>query len=248
MLTQERHKEILDLLNKKSVVTVSELSEMFETSESTIRRDLALLDKQKKLNKIFGGAQAIRQVSGALENEVSIRENVMRPQKDKIARYAAKLINDDDFVFIDSGTTTSMMIDYIGPTKATFVTNGIAHSLKLLRKGLNAYLIGGRIKPVTESVVGAEGGNSLSGYNFTKAFLGANGIDLNAGFTTPDLEEAHIKRTAANNSYVSFVLADSSKFRKTTPITFANLNKCCIITDKAPGNDWSDITAIKVVE
>lgn len=247
MLTQERHKEILDLLNRQSVVTVSELAEMLGTSESTVRRDLTALHKQKKLKKIFGGASALRQVAGAAENEVSYRENIMSEEKDRIARYAATLINDGDFVFIDSGTTTSKMIDYLGETKATFVTNGITHAHKLLRRGLNAYLIGGRIKPVTECVVGAKGAQDVSNYNFTKAFIGANAVDINAGFTTPDLEEAHIKRTAVEKSYVSFILADSSKFMKTTPITFAALADCCIITDKPLPEDWPEKTVVKVV-
>lgn len=247
MLTLERHKEILDILNRKNAVTVSELAKALNTSESTVRRDLNTLDKQKKLNKVFGGATAIRQMAGAAENKVSYRENINTAEKEAIARYAASLIHDDDFVFIDAGTTTSKLVDFITNDKATYVTNGIEHGLKLLRKGFNAYLIGGRIKPVTESVVGAEGVKNLSGFNFTKAFLGTNGIDIKAGFTTPDLEEARIKQTAIEKSYVSFVLADSSKFRITTPITFGNLSSCCIITDKKIPGEWSDYTAIKIV-
>ena len=64
--------------------------------------------------------------------------------------------------------------------------------------------------------------------------MGANGIDIGSGFTTPDIEEGLIKETAINKSYMAFVLADHSKFRRVYSVTFAPLQKCCIITDKLP--------------
>lgn len=248
MLTQERHHEILELLNRQGTVTVSELARKLGASESTVRRDLATLDRQEKLNKVFGGATSLRQSSGAFEADVFSRESVMSEEKDRIARYAATLIRDDDFVYIDAGTTTGRMIDYITNTKATYVTNGIAHALKLMRKGLNAYLIGGRIKLVTESAVGEEAIRNLSDFNFTKAFLGTNGIDKTAGFTTPELAEARVKESAAGRSYISFVLADHTKFRKVTAVTFAPLKQCCIITDRIPDKSWAEETVVKEIK
>ncbi len=147
------------MVNEKNAVTVSELAELLGISESTVRRD------------------------------VSLRENLMSEEKTEIARYSAKLINNSDFVFIDSGTTTSRLIDFIDNNKATYVTNGIVHARKLVQKGLNAYLIGGKVKAATEAVVGAEGIANIKSFNFSKAFMGANGIDIDSGFTTPEIEE-----------------------------------------------------------
>lgn len=247
MLTQERYQMILQMLEDKNAVTVAELTKIIGTSESTIRRDLSALDEMGRLKKVFGGATSVKQNSGINEDTVSQRENIMSEEKSAVAIYTATLINDDDFVFIDAGTTTSKMIDYISNYKATYVTNGIAHAHKLISKGLKAYMIGGKMKPVTEAVVGAEGIASLKNLNFTKSFMGTNGIDLETGFTTPDIEEALIKEAAINKSYISFILADHSKFSKVFPVTFSPLKKCCIVTDKITDRRYADETIIKEV-
>lgn len=247
MLTSERHRTILNLLNSRGSITVTELSEILNTSESTVRRDLNTLDDSGQLKKVFGGAVSVKPTEGVSEQAVPTREILMPNEKTDIAKYAAALINDEDFVYIDSGTTTARMIDFIENTKAVFVTNGIIHAQKLLAKGLNAYITAGKIKAVTAAIIGSESIKSLSNYNFTKAFLGTNGIDIQAGFTTPDIEEGIIKEKAVEKSYISFVLADHSKFRKVFPITFAPLKKCCIITDKLHCGEFSDKTVIREV-
>ena len=247
MLTSERHRRILNLLNSRGSITVTELSEILNTSESTVRRDLNTLDDAGQLKKVFGGAVSVKPTEGVSEQAVPTREILMPDEKSSIAKYAATLINDEDFVYIDAGTTTARMIDFIENTKAVFVTNGIIHAQKLLAKGLNAYITAGRIKAVTAAVIGTESIKSLLNYNFTKAFIGTNGIDIQAGFTTPDIEEGMIKEKAVEKSYLSFVLADHSKFRKVFPITFAPLKKCCIITDKLLCDEFSDKTVIREV-
>ena len=247
MLTQERYQSILSMVNEKSAVTVAELAEVLGISESTVRRDLTALDELSKLKKVFGGATSVTKPEGIYEDNVSLRENLMSEEKTEIARYSAKLINNSDFVFIDSGTTTSRLIDFIDNNKATYVTNGIVHARKLVQKGLNAYLIGGKVKAATEAVVGAEGIANIKSFNFSKAFMGANGIDIDSGFTTPEIEEAMLKEAAVNRSYMAFVLADHTKFRRVFSVTFSPLRKCCIITDSLPDNRYAKETVIKEV-
>ncbi len=247
MLTEERYQMILQLLNDRNAVTVSELSGLLHISESTIRRDLNALSEMGKLRKVFGGATALAQSSGIFETDVADRAMTMSEEKTAIARYAATLIHDDDFVFIDAGTTTSRLIDFIETRRATYVTNGIRHAQKLITKGLNAYIIGGKIKPLTEAVIGATGIKSLEGMNFTKAFMGTNGIDITAGFTTPDIEEGRVKEAVVKNSYMTFVVADHTKFFQVCAATFAPLKIGCIITDVCPDSKYSNITIVKEV-
>lgn len=248
MLTQERYQSILSIINERNAVTVAELSQMLDTSESTIRRDLNALDELGKINKVFGGATAITQTEGIVEDNVVTRERLMSEEKTEIAKYCATLINNTDFVYIDSGTTTSRLIDFIVNDKATYVTNGIVHARKLIQKGLNAYMIGGKVKPVTEAVVGAESISNLNNFNFSKAFMGTNGIDMQAGYTTPDIEEAMIKEKAITQSYMAFIIADHTKFRRVFPVTFSPLTKCCIITDAMPDSKFAKETIIKEVK
>ena len=247
MLSQERYQLIQDIINERNTVTVAELAEALNTSESTIRRDLTALDEIGKIRKFFGGATTIKHNGGFYEDTVSVRESIMSEEKTQIAKFAASMITNNDFVYIDAGTTTSRLIDFITNDKATYITNGIAHGRKLIQKGLNAYIIGGKIKAVTEAVVGAKGVANLKNFNFTKAFMGTNGIDINSGYTTPDIEEAMMKEEAINNSYTSFILADSTKFKRVFPVTFSKLEKCCIITDKLVDSSIGNETIVKEV-
>ena len=246
MLAQERYQIILDHLGAEGTATVSQLSALLNASEATVRRDLNALAAEGKLKKVFGGATSIRQM-GLVEEHVSRREAVMFAEKDAIAAYAATMIRDDDFVFIDSGTTTACMIPHLRNTKATYVTNGVAHAYRLLRAGFTVYLIGGRLRAATEAVVGSEAMRGLLKYNFTKAFMGTNGISLDEGFTTPDAEEANIKQCAIEQSFVSFVLADHTKFNRAFPVTFSRLDACCILTDRMPKGKFNEKTIVKEV-
>ena len=247
MLTQDRYQLIVDIITEKNTVTVAELSEALHISESTVRRDLTALDKLGRIRKFFGGATVINRNEGFHEDAVSVREALMNEEKTAIGKYAAELIADNDFVYIDSGTTTLRLIDFIQNKNATYITNGITHARKLIHNGFNAYIIGGKIKALTEAMVGSEAIANLNSFNFSKAFMGTNGIDLRTGCTTPDLEEAKIKQAAMERSSTVFVLADNTKFGRVFPVTFSKLGRCCIITDKLPDNRFRNETIIKEV-
>ena len=183
-----------------------------------------------------------------MEPTVSAKATLNVEEKDLISRYAASLINDDDFVYIDSGTTTLEMIKYIENIKAKYITNGIVHAKKLLEKNLNTMIIGGRCKAATEAIIGPDCIEGIRKYHFTKAFMGTNGISINAGYTTPDVDEALVKEEAVKHAYISYVLADHSKFGQISSVTFADISSCCIITDKEVGKNYHSKTIIKVVE
>ncbi len=245
MLTHERHECILELLKTKRNVTVTELTKEFDASESTIRRDLVALNEQGLLKKVHGGATAIDNSYQMNEPDVATKAIQNVDEKVLIGRYAASLIKDDDFVYIDAGTTTESMIDYINNSKAIFVTNGIAHAKKLLNKGCKTYVIGGEIKSSTEAIVGADGLNNLAKYNFTKCFVGANGFTHDKGFTTPDTEEALMKTEAIERSFISYVLADHSKAGIVCAVSFADIDQACIITDYVDDERIKESTIVK---
>ena len=232
MLTEERFKLILDILKEKKSITVSELVEELKISESTVRRDLTSLSKMGKLNKVHGGATFLEESYNNEELDVKIKHTLNVDEKKRIGKFAASLIEEGDFIYIDAGTSTELMIDYINEKKAIYVTNGIVHAKKLVQKGLEAFILGGQIKLSTEAIIGIEAVNNIRKYNFTKCFVGTNGIDLKAKFTTPDVNEALLKNEAMNRSKKVYVLSDVSKFNKISSITFGNLDKTIIITTK----------------
>ena len=246
MLTQERHNKILELLTKQDTVTVGELSQGLETSESTIRRDLVTLDKMGKVKKVHGGAAAIHRVSTVFEEDVTTKSALNVTEKEAIGRVAAGLVTNDDFVFIDAGTTTAAMIDFIyDNVRATFVTNGIVQAKKLIQKGLKAYIIGGQIKLTTEAVVGTEAINNLRKYNFTKTFIGTNGISVKGGYSTPDVEEAAVKSEVLKRGRNNFILGDHTKFDKEYAVTFGILKDACIVTDELEDNEFREHAVVK---
>lgn len=247
MLSEERFRTILEILKQRKTASVTELADALNTSESTIRRDITALADMGKLKKVYGGAAAITKNFISDEPDVNTKALQNVSQKEQIAQYASNLINNDDFIFIDAGTTTLRLIDFITTTKAVFVTNGIVHAKKLAAKGFKVYIIGGEIKASTEAITGSAAVSNISKYNFTKCFLGTNGISIENGFTTPDIEEALIKQTALEKSYVSFVLADSSKFDTVSSVTFAKLEQACIITDTVKNHKYPEKTIVKEV-
>ncbi|MDU3723740.1 MAG: DeoR/GlpR family DNA-binding transcription regulator, partial [Clostridium celatum] len=194
MLSEERYKLILDKLDKESVVYLNDLVKYLDTSESTIRRDLNALHKAGLLKKVHGGATSLKDIKiNTSDDKVEYRQNLNMDEKLKISEYAASLIEDNDLIYMDAGTTTELIIDFIKNTKAVFVTNGIVHAKKLIQKGCTTYILGGELKLITEAIVGVEAINSLRKYNFTKGFFGVNGVSIKNGFTTPDIREAMVK-------------------------------------------------------
>lgn len=248
MLTEKRHTMILEAVNRSGSVKLGELCELLKTSESTVRRDLNILSEKGMLTKVHGGAIALTEKFSRYENNVSTKVNLCAEEKSVIAQYAAELVEDGDFIYLDAGTTTEKMIDYISPNKkVTFVTNGFINAKKLAQNGFTVYIPGGEIKALTEAVVGAECVLSLESYNFTKCFMGVNGISISRGLTTHDKSEAAIKSTAILHSKEVYILADHSKFDRITPVCFAPLDCGTIITDGAPDKKYAAKTSIREV-
>ncbi len=248
MLTEERRNEIVAYIEKHNAATVQELVDVLDASAATIRRDLSVLHDERRIIKVFGGATSLKAKDvNTVEPTVAEKASRNTQEKDLISEYAASLIQDNDFVYIDSGTTTLHLIDHITNKNAKYITNGIVHAKRMLERGLSTMIIGGRIKPVTEAVIGPDCVEALSRFHFTKSFMGTNGISVPAGFTTPDVDEALVKAEAIKHTYLSYVLADHTKFGVVSSVTFSDLRSCCIITDTAPSKKYSDQTIIKAV-
>lgn len=245
MLSEERHKLILEKLERESVVYLNDLVQYLNTSESTIRRDLNALHKLGLLKKVHGGATSLKNIKiNTTDDKVEYRQNLNMDEKLKIAKYAASLIKDNDLIYIDAGTTTDLIIDFITTTNAVFVTNGIAHAKKLIQRGCTTYILGGELKLTTEAVIGVETINSLRKYNFTKGFFGTNGVSIKNGFTTPDIREAMVKEEAINRTKEGFVLCDTSKFDEISSITFASIDKARIITTNLEDIKYKQVTDV----
>ena len=239
MLTEDRFSRILAVVDTEGSVTVTDLVRRLETSESTIRRDLTAMHKKGLLTKVYGGAISLKRPELMVRDEKIVNRKAMyAEEKEKIARYAASLIGPEDFVFLDAGTTTEMMIDYITARQAVFVTHAVSHALRLAALDVRVILLGGEVKSVTETAVGEEALEYLEKFRFTKGFFGTNGISLENGFSTPDPKEAAIKTKALYASRRSYILADESKFGVESNVRFADFKDAKVITTAAPDGEW----------
>ena len=227
MLTEQRHKLLLELVNKKKSITVTEAKEVLNVSESTIRRDIIALHNAGKLTKVFGGAIALEETVITEEPSVDQRVEKNKDEKSIIAEYAASLVEQGDFVYIDAGTTTGYMLGYLNNSKSVFVTNAVTHAKKLALQGNKVILIEGELKGSTEALVGGYAAASLKKF-------GTNGLTKKAGFTTPDTSEALVKNKAMEQCKECYVLVDQSKFDKISPVTFQQFGRATIITERKP--------------
>lgn len=247
MLAEDRRRQILAWLDRKKSVSVMELTELLQASEATVRRDLTALEKLGYLNKVHGGATALHHQYVIEENELTQRYGMQADEKRKIGQYAATLIKDKDFVYIDAGTSTEAMIDFIFAQDVTFITNGLSIAQHLAQKGWKVFVSGGRLKSITGALIGGEAIDSLRKFNFTVGFFGTNGIDVTSGYSTPDIEEARMKTEAMKRCDQAYILADSSKFNVVSSVSFADLSKAEIITTTLFDQRYQQYTKIKEV-
>ncbi len=241
MLTEERQDEIVKIVNVSGAISVQELVNFLDISESTVRRDLLVLDKQGRLKRVHGGATAVKdeKYEADMEN-LQDKYSFHMLDKRRIAQFAAAKVKKNDFVYLDSGSTVEQMAEFLTGSEATFVTNSIPLAQKLGRNDVKVYILPGRVKGKTEAIIGSEMRDMLSRYHFTKGFFGANGVDIRTGCTTPDDEEAVCKRAAVGQCMQAYVLADGSKFSLSAHITFADIEQVTLITTQ--GDKMVDYT------
>lgn len=230
MLTDERKNRIIELLKKENIVKSQTLVQLLNASESTIRRDLKELEEDGLLKRVHGGARINQNLS--LEFSVTEKKLINVVQKKVIAELAVAQINENDIIFLDAGTTTIEMIPLIPNKNIRVVTNAPKHATMLAEMGIPTMILGGDIKLSTNAVLGTSAIQQLKQLRLNKAFIGINAIDSNYGFTTPDIEEALVKRTAFECSEEVFVVADHTKFNKAAFCKVANIESAKILTDE----------------
>lgn len=247
MLAEQRAEIILRELAERRALSVTDICQLTGASEATIRRDLNLLDEQRKLRKVHGGAVPVEDEFRIAEPDMEIKRGLYTEEKRRIARFAAGLIRDDDVVFLDAGTTVLEMAGFLRQSRALVVTNNLECAFRLAENGVPPYVLGGNVDPKTMSTGGNQTMDFLRRYNFTKAFLGVTGITVAQGYTTPDPEAAALKVLAASRSGRTYVLADDSKFGKVTASSILALGEAEIITNSLPDGKYEEYTQIEVV-
>lgn len=208
----ERHKLILEKLEKDGFVNVNELREEFQVSAVTIRKDLKLLEERKLLFRSHGRAIPLNPY--ITENHVEIKEKINTEEKQKIANAAKKTVQPLDTIIMASGTSVIEFARQISEMEKLTVVSASLNTSLILSKNPNIDVIqlGGSVRPNSSSVIGPIVEKMLAEFTFTKLFLGVDGIDLEYGLTTTNAMEASLNKVMIKASQRIIVLADSSKF------------------------------------
>jgi DeoR family transcriptional regulator, aga operon transcriptional repressor len=232
--TVSRRAKILEELETKGQVTVSELSKMFKISEVTIRNDLSHLEKQNMLIRARGGAIKIKYYRMGIDPSISDKQKEFLKEKQRIAKTALKFIEDGDTIVLDSGTTTTEIAKNLGQFKnLTIITNALNIAVILSEyEGFNIFMPGGFLRKKSLSLVGVLADENFVKFYCDKLFLGVDGFDTTHGLSTPNSEEAHLNMIMISVAKKVIVVSDSRKFLRRrfafiSPINSVNV----VITD-----------------
>lgn len=230
---EERQQHIIELLQEYGRITVKELCQLFKVSNVTIRSDLNELEQEGLLIRTHGGAMAANQNSPELP--FTLRMNKHSEEKERMAQAAAALITDGEAVFIDGGTTATVIRLFLQEkSDITIITPSIEIASFLSHNtSINIFVMGGFLKRESFSTLGASSANIIADWNISKAFYGAYGFTAEHGLT--DIHTGFIEQKSyiAKKAEVNVGMIDSSKWGKVSLDTFlptANID--IIITDK----------------
>lgn len=220
MINSQRKKEVIDYLSDVDYRTLQEISEKFNISKNTARRDINELAEENLVIKFYGGVSLAKKKDSPFQSRIVSRIE----EKQKIARYSATLVKDNDLIFIDSGSTTSLLPDYLDEDfHLTIVTNNIQVIAKVADvENWELIVIGSKLKHSSYSLINVYDWDYLNSLNLNKAFLATTGLTIQAGATNPDNAETIIKTSMMKRSQENYLLTDSSKFDHTSLRTFAN--------------------------
>jgi len=241
---EKRKKKILEQLSREGRVEVPALAEQFQVSTETIRRDLERLDGEGRLKKVYGGAVKVRADSLELPYDEKIQLNVQ--EKTAIGKYAAMMVNHGDTIMLGNGTTPIEMIRHlVDHSDVTIVT----HSTPALLLALEIFpgriiFVGGEMNRRQKSSEGPLAALTLNQLRVNKAFISVGGISLADGVTDFELSEASISRKMMERADETIILADSSKFGKTTFANVCSLDEVyTIVTDHYCDEEWRRLLA-----
>lgn len=224
---KKRRAALTDYLKEKQTATVNELSQQFNVSEMTIRRDCEILAKMGLLERSFGKVVYVEQAVDKIGSE-----DPLDKLKDKLAKEASDLISDGQIIFINSSNTAVKVLEYLTDKNITVLTNNL-HALDYQKNSkTNVVLSGGEVNFAKEVMIGDIAFNSFNSMRSNVTLIGCNGLNDQTGISTSQINEARINRKIIQNSGQVVVLADYTKLGKVSNFTVGSIDDVdVLITD-----------------
>ena len=241
MLAAERKNLILEKLQDEKRVVVSELSELFEVSEESIRRDLDKLEKMGLATKTYGGAVLVENSNAEMPFQVRRKKNLQG--KRAIAEIIAGLVADGDHIIMDPSTTAVAIVKALSDKKRlTIVTNSIELLVELGdASGWDVISTGGTLKENYLALVGPQAVDCINSFNADKLIMSCKGIDMEKGITDANELFSQVKKAMLRSAKQIILAADHTKFEK---IAFSKICEVAdidmVVTDVRPSDAWME--------
>ncbi len=239
MLAIERKSEILAILQREKSVLVAQLSQKYQVTEETIRRDLDKLEKEGYVKKTYGGAVLNQNTS--VEIPFKVREKTNKKEKQTIARLVQRVIGEGESIMLDSSSTSLMVARNLKQyKKLTVITNSVEILLELSNcKNIRVLSTGGELRDSALSLGGRQAEQMLLHYNVDKAVLSCKGISMEKGITDSNEPEAQIKSAMRQCAKTTVWAIDSTKFDRVSFVHLAQLKAGdIVVTDKKLEPKW----------
>jgi glucitol operon repressor len=208
---EERLQTIAEKLEREGRIVTKDLVDELNTTPVTLRKDLLLLEKRGLLKRTHGGAVKVNRLyPGQALNE---KEKINLEEKIRIVRKAATFVAEGDTIILDSGSTTSLLAKELRNFKRLVViTNALNIASDLSDTSVEVIVVGGNLLKMAATMVGPLADDTLRKVSADKLFMGVDGVDMNIGLTTPDINEAKTSRVMMESAGEVFLLVDASKF------------------------------------
>ena len=235
ILTEQRRRNLLDLVDQNGQVTVADLVKRFSISAVTVRSDLDALAAIGALVRSHGGA--IRRLEATQDYPLRTKETLHHAEKVRIGKAAAELVQPGETIILDSGTTTAEIARHLKKLKlqnVTVITNALNIAIELMDcPGVSLMMIGGLMRPVSSSFVGPQADAMMNEFHADRLFLAVDGFDLENGPSTPDVLEAQLNNVMIRSAKEVNVVADFSKLGRRSVSKIGPFNRIQrLITDK----------------
>lgn len=251
LLTEQRRRNLLDLVDQEGQVTVADMVHTFSISAVTVRSDLDALAKIGAVVRSHGGA--IRRLEATQDYPLRAKETLHRNEKVRIGKAAAELIRPGETIILDSGTTTAEVARHIKKLKTqslTVITNALNIATELADCGdITLIMIGGLLRPVSCSFVGPQAEAMMNEFHADRLFLAVDGFDLENGPSTPDVLEAQLNNVMIRSAKEVNVVADFSKLGRRSVSKIGPLDRIDrLITDNRAVPEFTEGLRNKGIE
>ena len=254
LLTEQRRRNLLDLVDQQGQVTVAEMVKRFSISAVTVRGDLDALASLGAVVRSHGGA--VRRLEATQDYPLRAKETLHRDEKVRIGKAAAELVEPGETIILDSGTTTAEIARHLKRLKMqplTVITNALNIAIELADSpGISLIMIGGLLRPVSCSFVGPQAEAMMNEFHANRLFLAVDGFDLENGPSTPDVLEAQLNNVMIRSAREVNVVTDFSKLGRRSVSRIGPFNRIRrLITDHRAPQEFTEglrKSGIEVIE